>query len=130
MFEFVRNNSGQNFPVIEQRPAKASQKYVPGMLLNFASGVMTPATTGPQYVCAEKYDAPATDPGEVSAYPIAPGQQWRTKFAADGKALKAGEKVTIHTDFLQVTATTSSGVFTILEKLGDGSTGTDVIGEF
>ena len=119
MFEFVRNNSGQNFPVIEQRPAKASQKYVPGMLLNFANGVMTPATTGPQYVCAEKYDAPATNPGEVSV-----------AGAAEGKALKAGDKVTIHTDFLQVTATTASGIFTILDKLGDGSVGTSVIGEF
>lgn len=130
MFEFVRNNSGQNFPVIEQRPAKASQKYVPGMLLNFSGGVMTPATTNPQYVCAEKYDAPGTNPGEISVYPITSGQQWRTTFATDGKALKPGDTVTVHSDFLQVTATTESGIFTILDKLGDGSVGTSVIGEF
>ena len=53
MFEFVRNNSGQNYPVIEQRPAKASTTYEPGMLLDLVGGVLTPATTG-NYICVRR----------------------------------------------------------------------------
>lgn len=36
-------------------------------------------------------------------------------------SLKAGDKVTIHTDGLQVTATTSSGVVTVVDTNGAAS---------
>ena len=50
--------------------------------------------------------------------------------SADGSALKAGAKVTIATTFDQVTATTTSGVVEIVEKLGSGASGTEVIVKF
>lgn len=129
-FRFVRNNSGQNFPVIEQLPAKASTSYKPGMLLSLTGGFATPAATNPTHVCAKLYDAPAKDAETVSAYPILPGQQWETTFAADGTAIVPGNKVTVNTDFEQVTATTTAGIFMVMEKLGTGAVGTAVIGEF
>lgn len=129
-FKFVRANNGQNFPVIEQLPAKASTAYEPGMLLSLTGGIATPAATAPTHVCAEKYDAPAEGAGTVSAYPILSGQQWKTTFAAAGTAIVPGNKVTVHTDFKQVTATTASGIFRVLEKIGTGAVGDEVIGEF
>lgn len=128
MFEFVRNNSGQNYPVIEQRPAKASTTYEPGMLLNLVGGVLTPATTG-SYICAERRVTDASDAGEISVYPILPGMQWKTTFAVAASSVKVGDKVTVHTDFSQITATTTSGVFRILE-MGDGAKDSTAVGEF
>ena len=128
MFEFVRNNSGQNYPVIEQKPAKASTVYEPGMLLSLSGGVLTPATTG-TYVCAERRTTPESEAGEISVYPILPGTQWKTTFAVAATSVKVGDKVTVHTDSSQVTATTTSGVFRILE-MGDGKQGSLAVGEF
>lgn len=53
-----------------------------------------------------------------------------TTFAADGSSIVEGDKVTIHTDGLQVTATTLNGVFYVVKKLGSGNTGTYVRGMF
>ena len=55
---------------------------------------------------------------------------FETTFAADASAVDEGSKVTLHTDGLQVTATTASGVFYITKKLGSGDTGTKVQGMF
>lgn len=55
---------------------------------------------------------------------------YETTFAADASNNNEGTKVTLHTDGLQVTATATSGVFTIIEKLGTGASGTYVRGMF
>ena len=55
---------------------------------------------------------------------------FETTFAADASAELVGEKVTLHTDRLQVTATNTDGVFMITKKLGTGAIGTKVQGMF
>ena len=72
----------------------------------------------------------ATDDSGDAEYPVLEGFEFDTTFAADGSSIKVGDKVTIHTDSAQVTATTTSGVFTVLEKLGSGELGTAVRGKF
>lgn len=129
MFRFLKNNQGQNYPVILQLPAKASTAYVPGQTLELKDGAAVQTATNPQYVCAQLLAA-STTPGTVSVYPIYDGQEWKTEFNADAKAVKEGSAVTIDAGFLTVTATTESGVFEIIKKLGDGSKGTGVIGRF
>ena len=50
---------------------------------------------------------------------------------ANGNAAQvAGTKVTISTTFDSVTATSTNGVATIVEKLGSGASGTEVIVKF
>ena len=51
-----------------------------------------------------------------------------TTCAADASAVKAGSKVTIHTDAAQVTATTTGGVFMLLSA--GGAVGAKVVGKF
>lgn len=55
---------------------------------------------------------------------------FETEFAADATAVAEGAKVTLHTDGLKVTATTTSGVFYITKKIGTGAIGTKVQGMF
>ena len=132
MFKFVRDEGGRFVPEIKQMPSTASVNYKNGDALILSGGGLAKAgaTATPQYICAEDYAAPAKDQKDISVYPVLPGYEFDTTFAADGAGIKVGEKVTIHTDSAQVTATTASGVFTVLQKLGSGAVGTSVRGKF
>nr|DAG28830.1 MAG TPA: hypothetical protein [Bacteriophage sp.] len=130
MFSFVKSATNPNFPIIKQLPTTASTTYKIGDALILNDGVLAAATgtTKPQYICAENYEAPESGMKEISVYEIVDGQEWETTFAADASAVKAGSKVTIHTDGAQVTATTASGVFTLLSD--GGAVGSKVVGKF
>ena len=132
MFKFVRDEGGSFVPEIKQMPSTASVTYKNGDALVLSGGGLAKAgaTAKPQYICAEDYVAPATGQKNISVYPVLEGFEFDTTFAADGSSIKVGDKVTIHTDSAQVTATTTSGVFTVLEKLGSGELGTAVRGKF
>lgn len=130
MFSFVKSATNPNFPIIKQLPTTASTDYKIGDALTLSDGALVKATgtTKPQYICAENYAAPAEGMKEISAYEIVDGQEWETTCGVDASAKKAGTKVTIHTDAAQVTATDTSGVFTLLTD--GGAVGTKVVGKF
>lgn len=88
----------------------------------------TGATTKPQFVAAAA--AAAATPGAIiPVWRVDALQEWTTQSTATVAATLKGAKVTIHTDGLKVTATTSSGVFEIDET--DGATTTsNVSGRF
>ena len=130
MFSFVKSATNPNFPIIKQLPTTASTTYKIGEALVLTDGGLTQATgtTKPQFICAENYVAPASGMKDISVYEIVDGQEWETTCAADASAVKAGSKVTIHTDAAQVTATTTSGVFMLLSA--GGAVGAMVVGKF
>ena len=128
MFAFKKSNVKPEVPVIKTLPATASTTYKIGDALVLTGGKLAKATgtTIPRYICACNYSAPAQDPEDIAVNLIAPGMEWDTTFAADASSVTEGSKVTIHTDAAQVTATTTSGIVTILKKYGDGKSGTAV----
>jgi len=73
--------------------------------------------------------APATGMKDISVYPIESNQEYITTFSATPTSLVAGNKVTIHTDGAQVTATTTSGTVELVKLLGTTS-GSKVIVKF
>lgn len=87
-------------------------------------------TTKPSFICAAKETVTSVEPMEVACIPIYDDCEFKTVFSADASSLKAGAKVTIATTYDSVTATTTNGVATIVEKLGSGATGTEVIVKF
>ena len=105
MFSFVKSATNPNFPIIKQLPTTASTTYKIGEALVLTDGGLTQATgtTKPQFI-------------------------WETTCAADASAVKAGSKVTIHTDAAQVTATTTGGVFMLLSA--GGAVGAKVVEKF
>lgn len=131
MFSFVRSNGGHNFPAIVDRPTTASTSYKVGDALALSGGALVLATgeTAPAFICAETYDAPASGQKNIGVYPVYDFQEWKTTFAAAATALNVGDKVTIHTDGEQVTATKTNGVAEIVEIL-DAAIGGSVIVKF
>lgn len=98
-----------------------------GEALVLTSGKLTKcgATATPEFI------AMASGTGvEIPVVRVTEDMVFETAFAADASLTAEGTKVTLHTDGLSVTATSTSGVFMITKKLGTGDTGTKVQGMF
>lgn len=123
MFAFIKSNTKPGFPIIKTLPSKASTTYKIGDALVMSGGVLEKATgtTSPQYICACNYEAPASVQEDIAVYLIDPMHEYETTFSADPNSINEGDKVTIHTDAAQVTATTTSGIVTVLKKIGNAS---------
>ena len=132
MFEFVKSLSGENFMSPILMPTTASETYTDGEGVVVTSGKITKvgATATPTYITGEAYVAPSSGQRDILCYPVLPHYVYKTTFAADASAVAEGVKVTLHTDGAQATATTASGVLTIVDKLGTGAVGTSALVRF
>lgn len=122
-FEFFKSQIAPNSPDMIWKPSTTSETYAVGETLKISSaGKLTKAsgTDVPVYVCSASYAAPSSNAKEIPVVEINPGQIYRVPLQASGASLKVGDKVTIHTDGLQVTATTTSGVAEIVKIEGTG----------
>ena len=102
-------------PPIEYKTATASETYAVGEALKVASGALTKCTGAvkPAYVCV----GPANAAGEVPCVAVQDYMEFETTLGvapADSATVAVGSKVTLHTDGMQVTATTTSGVAEVL----------------
>ena len=104
-------------PPIEYRQATADEDVVLGEALVTAStGLLTKcgATAKPEFMAV----GPQDEQDMVPVVRVQDYQVWRTQLSAAGTSLKPGNKVTLETDGLRVTATTTSGVAAIVELEG------------
>lgn len=132
MFDFYKSQVEPNSPVTMMMPTTASEAYTVGEALKLSSaGALTKAsgTDVPEFISCAKYTAPATGNKEIQVVKVNPDQLYKTTLAAAGTSLKVGNKVTIHTDGEQVTATTTSGVAEIVKMYGTAS-GSEVLVHF
>ena len=120
---FLQSMDVGQTPPIEYRQATAEEDVVLGEALVTAStGLLTKcgATARPEYIAA----GPQDENDMVPVIRIQDYQVWRTQLSAAGTSLKPGNKVTLETDGLRVTATTASGVAAIVAiegtVVGDG----------
>ena len=125
MFEYVKNDTGNNFPLVKELKATAGNYAVgDALVLDSATGALKLATgtVKPQYISAA--DKAVTEKDVLLAVnPVYAGQEWKAEFSVDGSAVKAGSAVTIDTTGKLITATTTGGVFTIIENLGTAAIG-------
>lgn len=128
MFKIWKLNAGSK-PVIKELPS-ASASFSVGEVAVISSGAITKAGASdmPTFVVCEKGTKTTAD--VVAVNPIYEDMEFLTTFYGDGSSLVAGDVVTLHTDSAQVTATTTNGVATIVEKLGSGASGTEVVVKF
>ena len=115
---------------IESRLVKDAEAIVLVEELVLTSGRLTKcaATATPEFISVGTVEA-GTDQ-KVQVKKVYEDEEHGTTFAADGSSLNVGDSVTIHTDGAQVTATTTDGVFYITKIIGDGTSGTKVLGMF
>lgn len=107
MFQVARRNVADIEPFITL-PKKSGETYSNGEALKLTADGVTKcgATEMPQYICIGG--------GDSNGLPCIPVLE-TTEFEVDYTAVPTvGTKVTLHTDSLQVTATATSGVFTVV----------------
>ena len=106
----------------------ASEAVTLGEALVLTSGKLTKcgATAKPQFIAMA--DCGASDEKRViPAARVEPNQLYEVPVQAAPTGIVVGSKVTLHTDGLQVTATTSSGVVTIEDLNGAAAAGDLVV---
>lgn len=98
-------------PPIEYLPGAASEAIVLGEALSVTSGKLTKcgATAAPAYISV----GPVKD-GIVPVIKVQKYMIFEVPLSAAGTSLVIGQKVTLNTDGLQVTATTTDGVAEIV----------------
>ena len=113
-------NSVEPFEYLEKTAGETVQA---GEALSVANGKLTKcaATVKPEYIAMGGENRS----GLVPVIRVLATTIFEVPAQADQSALGAGSKVTLHTDGLKVTATTTSGVFTLLTpaKAGEACTG-------
>ncbi|WP_443662682.1 hypothetical protein [Dysosmobacter sp.] len=116
---FLQSMDVGQTPPIEYRQAKAEEAVVLGeALVTDSTGLLTKcgATVRPDYIAV----GPQDDNDIVPVVKVQDYQIWHTQLSAAGTSLKPGNKVTLEADGLRVTATTTSGVATIVDLEGTG----------
>lgn len=128
MFKLLKiENARMNVPEPVYHEATAGEEINIGEALSLANGKLTKcgATTKPEFISMAYLAAGATA-RKIGVCRVESNQVYEVPVTAAPTALKVGDKVTINTDGLQVTATTSSGVITV-ESLNGATAAGDTI---
>ncbi len=110
MFMLSRMLVGNTPPIVYMQPADG-ETYQVGEALKLASGKVTlcSGAVAPSHVCV----GPVDDNGVVPCVEVQKYMEFETTLGvapADSATVGVGDKVTLHTDGMQVTATKTGGV--------------------
>lgn len=110
MFMLSRMLVGNTPPIVYMQPTD-SKSYQVGEALKLASGKVTlcSGAVAPSHVCV----GPIDDNGVVPCVEVQKYMEFETTLGvapADSATVGVGDKVTLHTDGMQVTATKTNGV--------------------
>ena len=106
-------------PPIEYLPAGAITPKM-GMALTLSGGNLAIAsgTTVPSYVSMVECESALTAGTVIPVIRVLPDMIWETANQAALTSINRGDKVTLHTDGMQVTATKTNGVAEIVDMNG------------
>ena len=129
MFQVHLTDGGRN-PAIEYLPAGAITPKV-GLALTQVNGNLALATgaTKPTYICMMESDAALTAGTVIPVIRVLPDMIFETTNSAAFTSIKQGDKVTLHTDGAQVTATKTDGVAEVI-SFDDTAVGSSVLERF
>lgn len=128
MFKLIKiENARMNVPEPVFHEVTASEAVTMGEALVLASGKLTKcgATVKPEFIAMADCAADATK-RLIPVARVEANQLYEVPVQAAPTSLVEGSKVTLHTDGLQVTATTTSGVVTV-ESLNGATAAGDII---
>lgn len=125
-------NEDGRVPPWKYLPATGSTKPDIGLALVLTSGKLAKAsgTTKPTYICMAEYPAAVAAGTLIPVIEVLPDMIFEVKNQASLNGVNVGQAVTIHSDGLQITATTSSGVATIVDKVAGTGTGNPTLVKF
>lgn len=118
----IYSTDDNRVPGIEYMPASAITPKV-GMALTQTTGQLALATgeTAPTYISMCEKDSECTAGDIIPVIRVGKDLILETTFADAATSIKLGDKVTLHTDGLQVTATTTNGVAEVVYMDGTAS---------
>lgn len=118
----IYSTDDNRVPGIEYLPASAITPKV-GMALTQSGGQLALAsgTTAPTYLSMCEKDSACTAGDIIPVIRVNRDMIFETTFAAAATSIKLGDKVTLHTDGEQVTATTTNGVAEVVYMDGTAS---------
>lgn len=121
MFAPYTHNSMHTHPV-ELKPCSEIQPDV-GMAMVMSGGLLVKATgtTKPTYISVTRKEATCTAGDLIQVIEVDSAAKFLTTFSADAAAIKIGDKVTVATDAMRVTATKTDGVAEIVSMNGTAS---------
>lgn len=128
MFKLIKiENARMNVPEPVFHEVTANEAVVMGEALVLTNGKLTKcgATVKPEFIAMADCAAGAAK-RLIPAARVEPNQLYEVSVQAAPTSLVEGSKVTLHTDGLQVTATTTSGVVTV-ESLNGAAAAGDII---
>lgn len=116
------NNDGRKQPW-EYLPCTGSTKPDIGLALVLSSGKLAKAggTTKPTYICMMEAPAALAEGTIIPVIAVQSDQIFECTNSASLSGVNIGQKVTLNSDGLQVTGTTTSGVAEIVDKDGDAA---------
>ena len=129
MFRLLKiENSRMNVPEPEYLDVTAGEAVDVGEALTLASGALTKCgtTTAPAYIAMGVKRADDTN-RTIPVCRVEKNQVYAVPVTAVPTALKIGDKVTLYADGMQVTATTSGGVITVVDLCGATAIGDEII---
>ena len=132
MFKLLKmENARLNVPEPEYQEAKVGEAIEMGETLILSAGKLTKCsgTTMPTHI-AMGVKAAADADRRIPACRLEANQVYEVPVTATPTALVPGVKVTIHTDGLQVTATTTDGVATVVDVNNAKTIGDTIIVRF
>jgi hypothetical protein len=116
---------------MEYLPMKAGVSYKVGCGVVLSSGVaeLATGTTAPTHVCVT--ETTGVTGGFLQAFRVLKDMTFLCDLTADGTSLQIGDKVTIATDAINVTATKTDGVAEIVDfPAGTKTSGAPVLIKF
>lgn len=124
-------NDGRKQPW-EYLPATGSTKPDIGLALVLSSGKLVKAsgTTKPTYICMMEAPTAVAAGTIIPVIAVTPDMIFEVTNQASLADVAIGTAVTIYSDGLQITATTSSGVATIVDKVDGSGTGNPTLVKF
>ena len=127
MFRLLKVENGrENVPPPVFYPALIATEIGQALKLSSGNLVACGATDKPEFI-AMGAKAATSEATNVAVCRVAPSQVYEVPVTAAPTSLKIGDKVTLNTDGLQVTATTTSGVVTIENLNGATAAGDTII---
>lgn len=128
MFNLIKIENGrQNVPEPEFIEAAAEAvSYGEALVLSAGKLTKCAATTAPAYIAMADLAADATN-RKIPVCRVEKNQVYEVPCSAAPTSLKVGDKVTLGEDALGVTATTTSGVVTVVSTNGAKAAGDKIV---
>lgn len=123
MFLIHAADDGRNLPHEHLACGAITPKVGMALYLDTSTGYLAlcNGTTVPEYISVTNCDSALTAGDCIDVVKVDEDVIWETEFSASAASIKIGNKVTIASDGLRVTATTSSGVAEVVYMDGTAS---------